>query len=103
MIVYSVSVVVDQAVVAEWQAWMLKVHIPDVMATGHFTGHQFARVIEPTSDVGRIAFRIDYSCESMQNYEQYRDHNAAALQREHTEKYDGRFTASRQILSCGLS
>jgi hypothetical protein len=34
----------------------------------------------------------------MQDYEQYRDTAAAALQREHTQRYQGQFTASRQIL-----
>ena len=98
MIVYSVSVAIDQAIVAEWQEWMQKTHIPDVMATGHFTAHQFALVVEPPAGNGRTGFRIEYYCESMKNYEQYRDHDAAALQREHTEKYEGRFDASRQLL-----
>ncbi len=37
MIIYNVTVKIDNDVVAEWLNWMQTVHIPDVMQTGYFT------------------------------------------------------------------
>jgi hypothetical protein len=34
----------------------------------------------------------------MEEYQRYRDHFAAALQKEHSDRFSGRFCASRQIL-----
>jgi hypothetical protein len=34
----------------------------------------------------------------MAEYQRYRDHFAAALQKEHSDRFSGRFRASRQIL-----
>ncbi|MBT6516091.1 MAG: DUF4286 family protein, partial [Crocinitomicaceae bacterium] len=36
MIVYSVTVKVNQEIEENWLRWMKEVHIPDVMATGFF-------------------------------------------------------------------
>ena len=99
MINYSVSIAVDRPIVDEWQDWMLDKHIPDVMATGNFCDHRFARVVDPGPTDDRVAFRIDYLCKSIDDYERYRVEHANALQREHTQKYEGRFAASRQILA----
>ena len=98
MIIYSVTVCVADEVVEDWECWMNDVHIPDVMATGFFRESRFARIVEPSSPDDRTSFRIDYFCDSMSKYEQYRDTAAAALQSDHTRRYEGRFEASRQIL-----
>jgi len=42
MIIYSVTVNIDDSVHDEWVTWMKEVHIPDVMATGYFLENRFA-------------------------------------------------------------
>jgi hypothetical protein len=41
---------------------------------------------------------IQYQCSAMEEYQRYRDHFVAALQKEHSDRFGGRFRASRQIL-----
>ena len=45
MIIYSVTVSVDEDVHEEWVSWMKQTHIPDVMATGFFVENRFAKVL----------------------------------------------------------
>ena len=62
-------------------------------------GFSVARIVntaEPKND--EPTYVIQYGCSSMEEYLRYRDRFAPALQKEHSNRFDGRFRASRQIL-----
>ncbi len=95
-IIYSVTVQVDSALAAEWLGWMRSVHIPEVLATGCFRRCTVGQVLEPR--VGhREAFVLEYEATSGEALQEYRARHAEALQRAHTERYAGRFEASRSV------
>ncbi|MFM2376324.1 MAG: hypothetical protein RLZZ165_1421 [Bacteroidota bacterium] len=98
MIIYSVTITVDNAVEADWVAWMRTKHIPDVLETGYFQGAHLHRLLDPAPEAGSSTFNVQYQCESLQLYEQYRDMEAPRLQQEHLSRYKDRFVAFRTIL-----
>jgi hypothetical protein len=95
-IIYSVSLRVDPAIAQEWLDWMRAVHIPAVLATGCFRGCTVGRVLEPPAGK-REAFIIEYDAASGERLREYRERHASALQRAHTDRYAGRFEASRTV------
>ena len=96
MIIYSVTVAIDPGVELEWADWMQRVHIPDVLRTGCFSECRMYKGL----DVGeeQPSYTMQYRCESLADYHRYRDIFAAALQKDHSERFGGRFRASRQLL-----
>jgi hypothetical protein len=98
MIIYSVTITLDQSVESEWHSWMQEVHIPDVMATGYFRASHLQRLLEPQPDPGLATFNVQYECESMEHYQRYQKEAAPALQADHTERFKDRFVAFRTIL-----
>lgn len=96
MIIYNVTVNIDEDVAVEWLHWMKEVHIPDVMKTGMFLDHRFCRVL--AEEAGGFTYAIQYSCKDMETYEKYRDEFAPALQQETAKKYGGKFVAFRTLL-----
>ncbi len=96
MIIYSVTVIIEPAAEQEWLAWMQRVHVPDVLRTGCFSECRIGRALESPSN--EPAYVLQYRCESLAEYHRYRDNFAAALQKDHTDRYAGRFRASRQLL-----
>jgi hypothetical protein len=96
MIIYSVTVAIEAAIEREWLDWMRRVHVPDVLRTGCFAQATIYNLVEPESN--EPTYVIQYRCSSMEEYERYRDYFAAALQKEHSDRFSGRFCASRQIL-----
>lgn len=98
MIVYSVTVTVDQEIEQEWAQWMREHHIPEVMATGCFISAQFHRLLDPPSEKGVATFNTQYVVEGLHQYKRYQDHFAPALQKSHNERYQGRFVAFRTLL-----
>ena len=97
MILYNVTVNIDNSVADEWLQWMKEIHVPAVMGTGLFIKNNIFRILAD-EDSGGKSYSVQYTCESMEKYEQYREKFAAALQAEHANKYKDRFVAFRTLL-----
>ena len=97
MIVYSVTVKIEAAVHDDWLAWVRDVHIPDVLATGFFVDHRMLRLMEDDARDG-ITYNIQYRARSMSDILTYQEEVAPRLQKDHTERYDGRYVAFRTLL-----
>ncbi|MBT4775287.1 MAG: DUF4286 family protein [Crocinitomicaceae bacterium] len=96
MIVYSVTVKVNQEIEENWLRWMKEVHIPDVMATGFFLEKRWSKVIGETD--GGTSYNVQYLCASMKDLHDYQVHHAPALQKEHSDRYKDNFVAFRTLL-----
>ncbi len=97
MILYNVTVSIDQTVQEEWLAWMRSKHIPDVMATNCFIESRISRV--HGEEEGGITYAISYISPSKEKYDEYIQQHSVELQREHTSKFSGQFAAFRTLLT----
>lgn len=97
MILYNVTVSIDERVKEDWLNWMRTKHVPDVMATGCFIESRISRV--HGEEQGGLTFAISYLCPSEEKYDEYQNRHAATLQKEHTDKYAGKFAAFRTLLT----
>lgn len=98
MIIYSVTVAVNESIAEEWLDWMLSVHIPEVMDTGMFTNYHIQRILFPEPENSTQTFNIQYECLSMLHFKMYQEQYAAGLQAAHTQRYKDKFAAFRTIL-----
>ncbi|RMG79098.1 MAG: DUF4286 family protein [Bacteroidetes bacterium] len=96
MIIYNVTVKIDNDVHDEWLDWMKTKHIPDVMKTGLFTDSKILKVL--VDDEDGVTYSIQYSSPDMESLETYQKKYAAELQKEHSEKYKDKFVAFRTLL-----
>ncbi|MBL8824670.1 MAG: DUF4286 family protein [Planctomycetia bacterium] len=96
MIFYRVTIILQPGIESEWVNWMQQVHIPDVLKTGYFEQCRMFRELEASEPT----FVMEYQCRSLEDYQRYREQHAPALQKEHTERYAGRFRGTRQLLEC---
>lgn len=97
MILYNVTVCIDEQVHEEWLEWMRSKHIPDVLATGCFIESRIARV--HGEEEGGVTYAIGYIAPSSEKLDEYQEQYAPALQKEHTERYQGKFAAFRTMLT----
>ncbi|MCB9188627.1 MAG: DUF4286 family protein [Flavobacteriales bacterium] len=95
-VLYNVTVNIDEEVHDEWLKWMKEVHIPDVMNTGYFLENRILKILAESE--GGVSYAIQYLCNSMSDLEEYQDKHAPRLQKEHTDKYEGKFVAFRTLL-----
>jgi hypothetical protein len=96
MIIYSVTIAIQASIESEWVNWMNKVHVPDVLRTGCFLQSHFYKVLASEDD--ELTYVLQYRCRSLDEYHRYRDNFAPALQKEHSDRFSGRFRGSRQLM-----
>ena len=97
MIVYNVTVNVDNSVHVEWLNWMRETHIPDAMRTGIFQENRILKLIGD-EDSGGHTYAIQYTCMTMNDYNTYEQKFAPALQKAHADRYKDKFVAFRTLL-----
>lgn len=97
MVVYNVTISLDINVAEDWLTWMRETHVPDVMATGHFRDSKICRV--HGEEEGGITYAIMYTAISQEDLDTYQEKHSPRLQKEHTEKFQGKFASFRTLLS----
>ena len=70
MIIYNVTINIDNSVQDEWLRWMKDKHIPDVLKTGLFTRNTILKVLGD-EDSGGHTYSIQYTCASMDDFNRY--------------------------------
>jgi len=97
MIIYNVTININHDVHDEWLKWMKEEHIPEVLKTGLFTEWKMLRLLGD-ADSGGTTYAIQYTCDTMEDYEKYRQEYAPALQQATLNKFKDKFVAFRTLL-----
>ncbi|HEY6161533.1 MAG TPA: DUF4286 family protein [Bacteroidia bacterium] len=96
MIIYNVTVNIDNDVREEWLRWMKEIHIPAVMATGYFLQNRICKIL--VDEESGTSYSIQYTCANMEDLLEYQEKEAPRLQKEHSERYKDKFVAFRTLL-----
>ena len=96
MVVYNVTIKVDPSISEEWLSWMKVHHIPQVLQTGVFTKCRISRL--DLQELDGITYVVQYDCYSQEMLNTYMIKYAPNLQKEHIDKFAGKFVAFRTVL-----
>ena len=96
MLLYNVTLIVNDAVAEAWLMWMQEEHIPKVMNTGKFASNRLLKVVDSPNE--GVTFCVQYIAENIGEYQEYQDKYAPALQHELNEKFKDQFVAFRTLM-----
>ncbi len=96
MIIYNVTVNIENDVREEWLNWMKTVHIPDVMRTGYFLKSKVCKVL--VDEEQGTTYSFQYTCANLENLKEYQLLHAPRLQKDVADRYANKFVAFRTIL-----
>jgi hypothetical protein len=96
MIIYNVTININNEVHDEWFRWMKDVHIPEVMATGYFIDWKMCKVL--VEEETGITYSIQYTSSNMADLQAYQKEHASRLQKIHADKYKDKYVAFRTLL-----
>jgi hypothetical protein len=97
MMLYNVTVGIDQTIEAEWVPWMKEVHIPAVLATGMFLHAKMYKVLHDNPD-GSISYSVQYFANSIVEIQAYLEQHAPRLVEAHKQKFRDKHVAFRTVL-----
>lgn len=94
MIIYNVTINVDESIHEEWISWMQEIHIPEVLATGKFTKALMSEVLVK-EDLGGFTYSIQYTCDSRELLSRYYQEDAQRLRNDVFKRFGNKFGAFR--------
>lgn len=97
MIIYNVTIKVEQSIADPWLQWLLDEHIPDVLKTNCFTDYKVVRLLEVDDSEGPT-FAIQYHAESKADYNRYIEQHADQMRKKSFDKWGDRFIAFRSVM-----
>ncbi len=81
MIIYNVTINVDESIQQSWLKWMQNKHINDVLATGLFTNAKMVKVLVE-EEMGGVTYAVQYFTDSRSKLEDYYKNHAPRLRQE---------------------
>lgn len=97
MILYNVTIKVNRAAEKEWLRYLQDTHIPEVLATGHFTGYRLCRLLDQPSD-DDPTYIVQYECSSLHKLNHYQIHHAPGLREDMNKKFKDMFVSFRTAM-----
>jgi len=97
MLLYNVTVGIDQNSEQEWLQYMKETHIKAIMDTGMFVSHKMYKVLHDSED-GTISYSIQYFAKDINAIQHYLEHLAPALVEEHSKKFHNRHVTFMTLL-----
>ena len=78
MLIYNVTINIDESAHDEWLTWMKDKHVPDMLATGKFSHAKMAKVLVE-EDMGGITYSVQYTTKDRTTLESYYKEDAERL------------------------
>ena len=97
MIIYNVTIKVNNEVVSEWVGWMKQIHIPELMRTGLFIDYRLCRLLEQDEAEG-VTYIAQYFCDNLENYNTYISEHAQGMREKGFKKFGNKFIAFRTVM-----
>lgn len=98
MVIYNVTLNVENVVLTKWLSWMKDEHIPRVMDTGFFHDFHFLRLLGGEQSEDTSTYAVQYKCNSVKELADYLDNHAHRLQKEHSDAFGEQVLAFRTML-----
>ena len=96
MLLYNLTIIVEDGAADQWLRWMQSIHIPKVMDTGCFLSNRLLKILDSPNE--GVSYCSQYVVESMEQYQRYQSNFAQVLQAELNEEFANRFVAFRTLM-----
>jgi len=97
MIIYNVTIKVQESIKTDWLQWLKEEHIPEVIQTGCFTNATILRLLE-TDETEGPTYAVQYFAESKGLYNNYIENHAPLLRQKSFDKWGNQFISFRSVM-----
>ena len=97
MILYNLTINIDNDIREEWMTWIQNEHIPKVMKTKAFSRYTMYKMLNEEEN-GGTTYCIQYFANTLWDIEDYEENYAPTFQFEQYEKFGDKFVVFRTVL-----
>lgn len=85
MVLYNLTIIIDEAINIEWQNWIKTVFIPKISETNLFISHRLLKVLNSPNE--GITYCLQFVAENEEKYETFASEHAPSIMELHTQKF----------------
>ena len=97
MLIYNVTINIDDSVHDDWLNWMRDKHIPDMLATGKFSHAKMTKILVD-EEMGGTSYSIQYTTKDRNTLDAYYKEDAERLRKDGMKLFADKFVAFRTEL-----
>lgn len=98
MILYNVTMNVEDEVHDDWMQWIRTQHIPALMNTGLFVEHKMLRLLSETDEAVGTTYAIQYFLKDIKSFLFFTENHADNFQQDLMLRYGNKVIAFRTLL-----
>jgi hypothetical protein len=97
MIIYNVTIKIQNSIHQQWLIWLKDEHIPEILNTGCFTQSNVLQLLE-TDDSEGPTYAVQFHAESKAQYNRYLELFSGELRKKSYEKWGDQFIAFSSLM-----
>lgn len=97
MIIYNVTIKVENSIAEKWLVWLKEEHIPDMIGTGCFTNATILRLLE-TDETEGPTYAVQYHASNNELYNKYIEIYSVEMRKKGMDKWGNRVIAFRTVM-----
>ena len=97
MYTYNITSLVNHSILEDWVQWQKEINIPEIIATGCFSGFRFSRLLDHDETEGKT-FVIQLFADTKSDYENFLETFDRDLRKKGFDKWGNDFVAFRTLL-----
>ncbi len=97
MILYNITINIDQQIEPQWLRWMKDEHVPAVMATGLPLQSNVLKLLTEVEN-GGATYTFQYWFQTMEDFVTYQSLYQPALQQQVADRYANHYVSFRTLL-----
>jgi len=92
MLIYNVTVNVEESIERQWMQWMKDIYIPEMLQTNLFTKARILRVMVE-EEMGGITYSVQYYVKNKESLEKYYAEHSEAFRNKELDKFVDKFVS----------
>ena len=85
MILYNITVILDEGIEPEWLTWINQDFIPQALSSNLLVSNRILKVLDSPNE--GVTYCLQFIADNLQNYNEFKDNHAASLLDSHTVKF----------------
>jgi hypothetical protein len=88
MILYNITVIIEEAIEAEWLTWINEEFIPNALSSNLLVSNRLLKVIDSPNE--GVTYCLQFISDSLENYQEFTNTYANNLLSTHTRQFENR-------------
>ena len=96
MILFNITVIIEEEIEAEWLKWIKNVFVPDALSSNLLVSNRLLKVLNSPNE--GITYCLQFIADDLKNYTEFANKHSSALLNTHTEQFKNKAVSFSSIM-----